>query len=717
MTCSSCVRRVETALSGVKGVQGAEVNFATHRASVHHESPINPGDLIKAVDGAGYAAHEHVHQGMEDHGSHMAAESAETLNASKRNLILAIGLTIPTIAISMAWHMRPEWANWLLFALTTPVVLWCGRSFFSVAFKAARHGAATMDTLIAMGAGAAWAYSTYALLAYRGMLQSEHVYFETGAAIVSLILLGRYLESGAKGRMSSAIQKLMDLTPAEATLVRDDGSEIRIAATQITVGALLRIRPGERLPVDGTVEEGESHLDESMLTGEPLPVHKAVGDAVTGGTVNQSGSFVYKAERVGSETTLAKIVQMVEHAQGSKAPVQRLADRISSVFVPIVILVAVATFLVWLIVLHADAATALVPAVAVLVIACPCALGLATPTAIMVGTGRGADLGILIKDAEALERAGAIKTVLLDKTGTITAGKPTLTDVRAFGADKDAMLALAAAAEAPSEHPIARAIVQEATRRSLTLSKASSFRAQGGRGVEATIDGRTVIVGTAAFLGEHSISLTGIQRQALEGFESEGKTAVAVAADGEAVAVLAVADTVSPFSAEAIKAIAQLGITPVMVTGDNRKTAESVAAQVGITRIEAQILPGDKADIVRRYQSQGSVAMVGDGINDAPALAQADLGIAMGSGTDIAMETAGVTLLRSDLRGVAQAISLARATLNTIRWNLVWALGYNVVAIPLATMGKLSPMVAAGAMAFSSLSVVLNSLRLRRFKG
>lgn len=727
MTCASCVRRVEKALAKVPGVSGAAVNFATERASVVHDGSVVHGQLVAAVQGAGYSVgpdpygaagghHGAVGHG-EDHSAHLAADSYGPLRQQRQNLLLAAALTGPAIGLSMLWHPRPEWANMLLFVLATPVVFWTGRSFFANAWKALQHLAATMDTLIALGTGVSWAYSTYALIAYSGAgghAQSEHLYYETSAAIVSLILLGRYLETVSKGRMSGAIQKLAGLAPKEATLV-EVGSERQVPIASIGVGDLVRARPGERVAVDGEVTEGESHVDEAMLTGEPAPVRKEAGDSVTAGTVNGSGSLVYRATRVGADTALAHIVRMVEQAQGSKAPVQRLADQISSVFVPIVVLVALGTFLYWCLALGAAPAIAMVPAVTVLVIACPCALGLATPAAVMVGVGRAAELGVLIKDGTALERAGAVRTILLDKTGTITLGKPTLTDFVALHGDESPLLALAASAEAPSEHPVAQAVLNGALARGAGATKAERFEAIRGRGVRAMVNGRSVEIGTRLLMADGSVGLSEAATGQLASLERAGKTAVYMAVDGELAAILAVADVVRDESRVALAELKREGLVPVMVTGDNRSTALAIAEQVGIADVEAEVLPEGKAETVKRYQDRGAVAMVGDGINDAPALAQADLGIAMGGGTDVAMETAGITLLGSDLRGVPLAIRLARATLSTIRWNLVWAFGYNVVMIPLAMTGRLSPMFAAAAMALSSVSVILNSLRLRRF--
>jgi P-type Cu+ transporter len=745
MTCASCVRRVEKALAKVPGVASASVNFATEKASIFHSAHVTHGHLASAVEGAGYGVEKPqpvAHDMGEDHSAHLGADAYGPLEEQRRNLWLAVALTVPTVAISMLWHPRPEWANMLLFVLSTPIVFWSGRRFFVVSWKALRHFATTMDTLIAMGAGAAWAYSTYALIAYSGHgghMQSENVYYETASVIVTLILTGRYLESRSKTRMSSAIQRLVGLAPRTAIRIQE-GQEAEVGLESIAVGDRLRVRPGEKLAVDGRVLEGDSYVDESMLTGEPVPVHKAVGDTVTGATINKNGSLVYEATRVGGDTALAHIVKLVERAQGSKAPVKRLADQISSVFVPIVIVVALGTFLYWWLVLHASFGVAIVPAVTVLVIACPCALGLATPAAIMVGTGRGADLGILIKDAGVLEHAGKIRTVLLDKTGTITRGEPALVDFvslgvepiagegRAVSVSKSAftgletdathnlhLLGLAASAESASEHPVAEAIVRGAKERGAVVLPAEGFRALEGRGIEAVVDGKAVLIGSPRLMGDRSIVVSAEAATQVSELEGAGKTVVIMAVDGAVQAIIAVADVVGEHSAAAIGELKRLDLAAIMVTGDNGRTAEAVARQVGITEVEAEVLPGDKADVVSRHQKDGPVAMVGDGINDAPALAQAELGIAIGSGTDVAMETAGITLLGSDLRGVPLAIRLARATLTTIRWNLVWAFGYNVVMIPLAMTGRLSPMLAAAAMAFSSISVILNSLRLRGF--
>jgi len=686
---------------------------------VKHGHEVDPAQLVKAVDAAGYTAKPaiddvHSHHTPSEHAEHMRIESETEIVKVRNNLWLSAILTIPLVALSMLWHARPEWANWLLFALATPVTFWCGRQFFLVAAKAIRHGSTTMDTLVAIGAAAAWGYSTYSLLANHSHMQSDHIYFETGAVIVTLILLGRYLESKAKSHMSDSIRKLMDLAPKFATRIEEGGTESHVSLSELKIDDLIRVRPGERIAVDGVLTEGESFVDESMVTGEPLPVNKKLGDQVTGGTVNESGSFVFRAEKVGSDTMLAHIAKMVQRAQGSKAPMQGLADKVSSIFVPVVILIAAITLASY-IALGRGIDTGVLAAVAVLVIACPCALGLATPTALMVGTGRGAELGILIKDGKALERAGGIRTILLDKTGTLTEGKPKLTDAKVFGSwSENEAIAFAASLETQSEHPVGRAVVASANERGITILAPTGFESVRGKGVSGSVAGLSGMVGRRSWLLEKQVPLTKEIEEAITGLEADGKT-VFLVLRGADMAVLAVSDTIGVHSYEAVEQLKALGILPVMVTGDNQNAAEAVARQVGIERVEAQVLPADKAGFVEKYQVNGATAMVGDGINDAPALAQADLGIAMGTGTDVAIETAGVTLLRADLRGVPQAVRLARATLSTIRWNLFWAFIYNIVMIPLASLGMLSPMLAAGAMAVSSISVVLNSLMLRRF--
>jgi Cu+-exporting ATPase len=697
MTCASCVRHVERALAKVPGVSHASVSLASEKASVEFSGdPVSVEQLVKSVEGAGYSAAP-------------AAEASESPAVeSPVDLILAAVLTAPVFALSMLWHDRPMWANWAMLPLATVAIFGAGRRFFLSALKSLVHGQATMDTLIALGAGAAWAFSLYGLLAFGGHgahMANRYVYFETGAVVVTLILLGRRLESLAKGKASDAIHKLLDLAPKTAERFLPDGASEVVAVSLVMPGDRLRAKPGEKIALDGVVEEGEAHVDESMLTGEPIPVRKSAGDRVTGATLNQNGSLVYRVDRVGKHTVLAQIVALVEKAQASKAPVQNLADSIAAVFVPVVVGIALLTFIGYKVFAGADLVGALVPAVAVVVIACPCALGLATPTAIMVGTG------ILIKSGESLEKAHALTDVVLDKTGTVTQGKPSVTEVvAAEGESADEVLKAAAAVEAGSEHPLARAVVQA----TIPIARADKFESVAGVGVRGVVDGREVAVGSQRLV---SGVPTDLQVRASE-LEGEGKTVVYVAVQGRAVGLIAIADMPAERAAEAVRSLHDVGLKVWMLTGDNRRAALAIARLVGIPDecVIAEVMPAEKAVKIQDLQEQGrKVAMVGDGINDAPALAQADLGIAVAMGTDVAVEAADIALLSTDLRGVTDAILLSRATFRTIKQNLFWAFFYNVVAIPLAVSGLLSPMVAAGAMAFSSVSVVANSLRLKRF--
>jgi len=708
MVCASCVSRVERALRRVPGVESVDVNLATERAAITFDpSRVSVEQMREAVEMAGYEAEE-VSQDSEVTRS---LQQETTRIALQKRLYIAIVLSVPILAVSMLWmHGRPPWVDFVLLLLTTPVQFWCGWPFYVGAWRRLRNGSSDMNVLIAMGTSVAYFHSLLATLWLGG-----YVYYETAATIITLVLLGRYLEYRARGRASEAIQRLLQLAPTTAR-VRRNGKEVEIPTAEIVVGDLVVVRPGDRIATDGEVVEGYSAVDESLLTGESVPVEKHPGDQVIGGTVNRTGAFIFRAMRVGCDTTLAKIVQWVERAQASKAPVQRLADRVAAVFVPVVLVIAFGTFLIWYLVIGVPWVEAIMPSMAVLVIACPCAMGLATPMAIMVGTGRGAELGILIKEGAALERAGVLRTVLLDKTGTLTLGELHVTDIVAFGgAEEESVLAFAAATETASEHPIGEAIVRAAHQRLLRLPLAEQFQAVPGLGVRAVVAGERVVVGKAGLLHKEGIVLDREAEGVLKQLEAEGKSAFLVAVEGKVIGVIATADLVGPHSREAVEMLKAMGLEPVMVTGDNRKTAVAIARLVGIETVEAEVMPEEKVALVRRYQQQGRVvAMVGDGINDAPALAQADLGIALGSGTDIAAEAADITLLRTDLRGVPQAIALARATLSTIRQNLAWAFLYNIVGIPLAAFGKLHPMFAAGAMAFSSVLVVTNSLRLRK---
>jgi P-type Cu+ transporter len=714
MTCAACATRIGKVLSKLDGVEEANVNYATHRARVTYVPGLVDVEAMRArVEKAGY----HIPEVADDERAY-----AERLQGLTRNLLVAAVFTVPLLLISMVPALMFTGWQWAAFALTTPVVLWAGREFHRNAALNLRHGQVTMDTLVSMGTLVAYGWSVVSLLflgagADHGGMRLNiaglpEVYFETAGAIIAFILLGRYFEHRAKGRSSQAIRKLLELGARTATL--EDGREVPVE--DLVPGDRVVVRPGDRIPADGVVADGRSAVDTSMLTGEPVPVEKGPGDDVVGGTVNESGRLVVEVRAVGADSVLAQIVDLVAEAQGGKAPVQALVDRVSAVFVPIVIAIAVGTLAVSLGVLDLSLSESITRAVAVLVIACPCALGLATPTAIMVGTGRGASLGVLIKGAEVLEGARGIDTIVLDKTGTVTEGRMALVDRHVLdGADWT--LPLVAAAEDASNHPVARAVAA-GLRGDDRLPEPTSVTEHPGRGVVAEVDGHTVVVGRRTLLTDEGVDLGRDVLDLESSVAHAGRTAVLAAVDGRAVAVLAIADAVKATSREAVAAFRDLGLRTLLVTGDNRTTAEAVAAEVGIDEVVAEVLPADKVDVVTRLQGEGRVvAMVGDGVNDAPALAQADLGLAMGTGTDIAIEAGEVTLVSGDLRAAADAVALSRRTLSTIRSNLVWAFGYNVLAIPLAAAGLLNPMVAAAAMGFSSVFVVTNSLRLRDFDG
>ncbi|MDH6630484.1 Cu+-exporting ATPase [Streptomyces sp. LBL] len=735
MTCASCAARIEKKLNRMDGVE-ATVNYATEKAKVTFSEDIAVTDLIATVEATGYTAREPQRdpaQGGSGTGS--AAEGAETdeLRPLRERLITAVALAVPVIAMAMAPALQVEYWQWASLTLTAPVVTYAAWPFHKAAWTNAKHGAATMDTLISVGTTAAFLWSLWALFfgtaGTPGMTHpfeftiartdgAGNIYLEAAAGVTAFILAGRYFEARSKRKAGAALKALMELGAKEVTVLRG-GREELIPVADLKVGDRFLVRPGEKIATDGTVVEGSSAVDASMLTGESVPVEVAAGDGVTGATLNAGGRLVVEATRVGSDTQLARMAKLVEDAQNGKAAAQRLADKISAVFVPVVISLALATLGFWL-GNGAGLTAAFTAAVAVLIIACPCALGLATPTALMVGTGRGAQLGILIKGPEVLESTRKVDTIVLDKTGTVTTGRMTLLAVHtADGTDEDEALRLAGALEHSSEHPIAQAVATGAAARVGTLPAPEDFANLAGLGVQGIVEGHAVLVGRQRLLDEWAIALpVGLER-AKAAAEAAGRTAIAVAWDGEARAVLEVADAVKETSPEAIRRLRALGLTPMLLTGDNRTVAESVAAEVGIAHehVIAEVMPQDKVDVVKRLQGEGrSVAMVGDGVNDAAALAQADLGLAMGTGTDAAIEAGDLTLVRGDLRSAADAIRLSRKTLGTIRSNLFWAFAYNVAALPLAASGLLNPMIAGAAMAFSSVFVVGNSLRLRGFQ-
>jgi Cu+-exporting ATPase len=726
MTCASCATRIEKRLNRLDGVAAA-VNYATEKATVEYDpAAVEPTELVAAVEAAGYQAVIPAADGE-------SADEPPTdpTAALRQRLLLSAALSLPVLAISMIPALQFDYWQWLALQLATPVVLWGAWPFHRATWQNLRHGAATMDTLISLGTLAAWLWSLYALfLGEAGMpgmtmtidflpergAGADHIYLEVAAVVTTFILAGRYFEARAKRRAGAALIALLELGAKEVAVLADDGTERRIAVESLHVDDRFVTRPGEKVATDGIVEQGSSALDMSLLTGESLPVEVGPGSAVAGATVNVGGRLVVRATRVGSDTALAQIARLVTAAQAGKAPVQRLADRVSAVFVPVVVALAVATLGFWL---GADegASFAFTAAVAVLIIACPCALGLATPTALMVGTGRGAQLGLLIKGPEVLESTRQADTVVLDKTGTVTSGRMQLVDVAVAGTDRQEALRLVGAVEDASEHPVARAIVAAARGEVGELAPLVSFANREALGVEGVVDSdRAVVVGRPGLLAEWGLDLPAELDAVRRSAEAAGRTAVLAGWDGTVRAVLAVADSPKPTSAAAVERLKRLGLEPLLLTGDNRTTAEAVAREVGIDDVIAEVLPADKADVVRQLQSEGRVvAMVGDGVNDAPALAQADLGIAIGTGTDVAIEASDLTLVSGDLLAAPDAIRLSRATLRTIKQNLGWAFGYNVAALPLAAAGLLNPLLAGAAMALSSVSVVGNALRLRRF--
>ncbi|KUJ67788.1 carbonate dehydratase [Streptomyces albus subsp. albus] len=735
MTCASCAARIEKKLNRMDGVE-ATVNYATEKAKVSYHGEVAVADLIATVEATGYTAAlpapaRTEAAPAEGEGGQGGEGAGDELRPLRQRLVTAVVLAVPVIVLAMVPAWQFEYWQWLSLTLTAPVVTYAAWPFHRAAFTNARHGAATMDTLISVGTGAAFLWSLWALfLGTAGEPGMTHgfeltiarsdgagnIYLEAAAGVTAFILAGRYFEARSKRKAGAALRALLELGAKEVTVLRA-GGEQRIRTEELVVGDRFVVRPGEKIATDGTVVEGSSAVDASMLTGESVPVEVGVGDAVTGATLNAGGRLVVEATRVGADTQLARMAKLVEDAQNGKAAAQRLADKISAVFVPVVIALALGTLGFWL-GNGAGLTAAFTAAVAVLIIACPCALGLATPTALMVGTGRGAQLGILIKGPEVLETTRKVDTIVLDKTGTVTTGKMTLLAVHtAEGTDEAQVLRLAGALEHASEHPIAQAVATGAALRVGALPTPEDFANIPGLGVQGVVDGHAVLVGRDKLLKEWVIELPQALARAKDEAEAAGRTAIAVAWDGQARAVLEVADAVKETSPEAIRRLRALGLTPILLTGDNTAVARSVAREVGIDEVIAEVMPQDKVDVVKRLQAEGrSVAMVGDGVNDAAALAQADLGLAMGTGTDAAIEAGDLTLVRGDLRAAADAIRLSRRTLGTIKSNLFWAFAYNVAALPLAASGLLNPMIAGGAMAFSSVFVVGNSLRLRRFQ-
>ena len=739
MTCASCVHHVESALDSVEGVSRGTVNLATERATVEYTPGVaGLAELRHAIQDAGYS----VEGVVGDDGDDVA--TPRDLSVLKRKFVVSLvvaGVIMVMMFTPILDGLSRFWLQFTLFLMATPVQFWAGRQFYAGAWGALKHRTSNMNTLIAVGTSVAYLYSVaVTFLGHTSFFdgRSAEAYFDTSTAIIGLVLLGRFLEARAKSHASDAIKALVGLQPKTARVSRD-GQDVDIPIEDLVAGDLVVVRPGERIAVDGEVVDGTSSVDESMLTGESVPLQKSPGDDVFGATLNTTGGFTFRATKVGRDTMLAQIIRLVEDAQGSKAPIQRLADVVSSYFVPIVIGLAASVFVIWLVIgPEPSSVYAVLAAVAVLIIACPCAMGLATPTAIMVGTAKGAEHGILIRNAEALERAHKVQVVVLDKTGTLTTGKPSVTDMVVHDMSENELLGLAASVERRSEHPLGQAIVQAAQEKGIAVQETDDFEAIPGLGVEAGINGTRVALGNLALMQQLGLELNGLESSAVE-LSLQGKTPMFVATNGDVKGIIAVADVLRPESKEAVTRLRDQGLEVVMLTGDNRRTAEAIAASAGIDRVVAETLPGDKAEVLRSLQAEGkTVAMVGDGINDAPALTLADVGIAIGTGTDVAMEASDITLVRGDLLGVAAAISLSKSTMRTIKQNLFWAFAYNVALIPIAAgvlypvfsgggvpdllepvlgeFGFLNPILAAGAMAISSVTVITNSLRLKRFK-
>lgn len=710
MTCAACSTRVEKVLNKLEGVVKATVNLSTNKAIIEYPSGVIDEDvLIKTVEKAGYKAEIEVERDL-DREKEMREKEIKSL---KTSFIISAILSLPLFS-AMFFHMAGIHTiltnGWFQLILATPVQFFIGYRFYKGAYNSLRGGGANMDVLVSMGTSAAYFYSIYNLI-----IGVHEYYFEASAVIITLILLGKTFEAVAKGKTSEAIKKLMGLQPKTARIIKD-GVEMALPIEKVEIGDVIVVRPGERIPVDGIIVEGNSAVDESMITGESMPIDKTVDDEVIGATINKFGTFKFRATKIGKDTVLSQIIKLVEDAQGSKAPVQRLADKISGIFVPVVVVVALITFLGFYFI-GGNFNTGLINAVAVLVIACPCALGLATPTAIMVGTGKGAENGILIKSGEHLERAHKMDTIVFDKTGTITKGEPEVTDIISFNdIDKDEILRIAASVEKTSEHPLGQSIVKKGEEELLRLSEPEKFMAIPGKGLKATFEGKEVLVGNRKLMADNNISITNGEEVLLR-LEEEGKTAMLLSLDNKLSGIIAVADQIKETSKKAIEELKSMGLDVYMITGDNERTAKAIAKEVGITNILAEVLPENKAEVVEEIKSRGKhVGMVGDGINDAPALAAADVGFAIGTGTDVAMEAADITLMRGDLSGVVTAIRLSHRTMKTIKQNLFWAFFYNSIGIPFAALGFLDPMIAGAAMAFSSVSVVTNSLRLKRFK-